>query len=187
MSLGTLELVARDAMITGRITTTGAPASAEGIPVIAWRPGVPGSVRAHSGPGGIYALAVSSGTWQVRPAPTPRQPFVFTGEGREVTVGAGQVITGVDFALERAEATIAGVLVDADGRPVADAQGWATAHVPPARPGGMLGLLCSTVLLRSSCPPAPMWWRLTCSPVGLTCPPVSVRSRSRPGSGWRSR
>ncbi len=127
-SLGTLELVARDALITGRITTTGVPAGVEGVPVVAWRPGVPGSVRTRSGPGGIYALAVSSGTWQVRPAPTPRQPFVFTGEPQAVTVMAGQAVTDVNFTLVRADATIAGVLVDADGTPVTDAQGWATAR-----------------------------------------------------------
>ena len=128
VNLGTVELLERNALITGRITTTANLLGVEGVPVIAWRPGVPGSVRTHSGPGGIYALSVTSGTWYVRPAPTPRQPFIYTGDAEKVTISAGQVVSDVNFTLVEADATIVGVLVDADGHPVTDVQGWATAR-----------------------------------------------------------
>ena len=125
VDLGTITLLPRDALITGTLTADGVPV--EGVPLIAWRPGVPGSVHTASGPGGVYALAVTTGTWQIQPAPGPEQPYLYTGSGQTLDITAGQVVSGVDFDLLSADATISGVLVDEDGNPVTDVQGWAAA------------------------------------------------------------
>lgn len=125
--LGTLTLIARDALITGTVTDEDG-AGVAGIPLVAWRPGAPGALRTTSGPDGAYALAVSGETWQIQPAPGPEQPYLFTGEGQQVDVPAGGVVPDVDFSLLAADATIAGVLVDEAGDPVNTVDGWALAR-----------------------------------------------------------
>ncbi|GAB4527771.1 MAG: hypothetical protein Fur0018_13560 [Anaerolineales bacterium] len=127
LDLGTITLLPRDALITGTLTVSGSGAAVEGVPLVAWRPGVPGSVHTLSGSGGLYALAVTSGAWQVRPAPLASQPYLFSGEAAEVTLAAGETHPNVDFALTGTDAVISGVLVDERGDPVTDAEGWATA------------------------------------------------------------
>ncbi len=127
LDLGTITLLPRDALITGTLTVSGTGAAVEGVPVVAWRPGVPGSLHTLSGPGGIYALAVTSGTWQVRPAPLASQPYLFTGDALEVTLASGETHPNADFSLTGTDAVISGVLVDENGDPVTDAEGWAAA------------------------------------------------------------
>jgi hypothetical protein len=123
--LGTLTLLPRDAVITGTITSEGSGVA--GIPVVAWRPGIPGSLRTASGTGGVYALAVSQGAWHVQPAPGPADPYLYTGDGEDVELLAGCVISDLDFNLLATDATITGALVDEAGAPVFDAHGWADA------------------------------------------------------------
>lgn len=126
--LGTLTLLARDAVITGTVTAGGTPLV--GIPLVAWRPGTPGSVRTMSGPEGQYVLSVAAGDWHVQPAPRADQPYLYAEGGEEVSVTAGGSVTGVDFDLLTTDAVISGVLVDERGLPVAEAGGWAHAHQP---------------------------------------------------------
>ncbi len=125
--LGTLTLVAKDAMITGTVTNE-AGIGVEGVPMVAWRPGAPGSQQTHSGPDGMYALAVSGETWHIQPAPGPELPYLYTGDGARVDVPPAGVVADVDFSLIAADATIAGVLVDGEGNPITDVDGWASAH-----------------------------------------------------------
>jgi hypothetical protein len=125
--LGTVTLLARDALITGTIQTSDGQ-SVEGIPLVAWRAGAPGNLSTTSGPNGQYALAVSTGTWHVQPAPTADQPYLYSGAGQDVTIEAGNTIGNVDFALAVADATINGTLVDPSGQPVQDAEAWAIAY-----------------------------------------------------------
>lgn len=129
VNLGTLTLLARDAAITGTVTDeAGAPAA--GIPVSAWRAGVPGAVTAETGPDGAYVLSVAAGAWQVRPHPGPDQPYLYRGEPASVTVGAGATATDVDFSLITADATIRGAVVDEAGQVLGDTAGFARAtHV----------------------------------------------------------
>ncbi len=126
VDLGTLTLLARDAAITGTVTAEGG-AGLEGIPLLAWRPGVPGGLRALSGPEGAYVLAVSAGEWHIQPAPAADQPYLYTGAGADVTLAAGGVISDVNFSLLPADAAINGVLVTEAGLPAADAEGWGAA------------------------------------------------------------
>ncbi len=123
--LGNLSLLPRDAVISGTITTNSS--GIEGIPVAAWRPGVPGSLHTTSGPDGAFALAVSAGTWHIQPAPGPEQPYLYTGQGQDIEMQAGGLVSDVDFELLAADATISGRLVNEAGQPVNDAHGWASA------------------------------------------------------------
>lgn len=127
LDLGILTLQPRDALITGTLTTEGGTMPVEGIPLVAWRPGIPGSLHTATGPGGMYALAVTSGTWQIQPAPGPNHPYLYTGSGQLLTLEGGEVVPDVNFDLLAADATITGVLVDENGDPAAGAQGWAAA------------------------------------------------------------
>ncbi len=127
LDLGAITLLPRDALITGTLTVSGTGAPAEGVPVVAWRSGAPGSLHTASGPGGVYALAVTSGTWQVRPAPLPSQPYLYHEAGAEVTLSAGETRPDVDFDLTGTDAAISGVLVDESGNPVTEVEGWASA------------------------------------------------------------
>ncbi len=127
LDMGAITLLPRDALITGTLTVSGTGAPAEGVPVVAWRPGAPGSVHTLSGAGGVYALAVTSGTWQVRPAPLPAQPYLFTGAAAEVSLSSGETYTGANFSLSGTDAVISGILVDESGAPLTDAEGWAAA------------------------------------------------------------
>ncbi len=129
VGLGTLTLLARDAMITGTVTD-GSGAALEGVPVVAWRAGAPGGARAHTNADGQYQLPVSAGEWLVRPAPRPDQPYIYTGTVATVVLTASETISNVNFSLVTADATLEGVLVTEDGTPATDAEGWAQAtHV----------------------------------------------------------
>jgi hypothetical protein len=123
--LGQIKLLAKDAVITGTLTSNGNPVA--GIPVTAWRDGVPGSLKGVSGLDGEYAIPVAAGTWHVQPAPGPESHYLYLGSGTDVTLTAGQKMGGVDFTLSTTDATIIGQLVDATGKPVTDVSGWASA------------------------------------------------------------
>ena len=124
--LGTLTLLERDAIITGTVVDDGGTGLAT-IPLLAWRPGVPGGVRASTDGDGHYVLPVVAGEWMVRPVPRPDQPYLYPGLSAQVEVSATTTVSGVDFTLVTADARIVGLLVDEDGDPVTDAEGWAGA------------------------------------------------------------
>lgn len=123
--LGSLSLLARDAVVSGTISAGGAGVS--GIPVAAWRTEAPGALKATSGPDGLYAVAVAAGQWHIQPAPGPDQPYIYTGDGEDVDILAGGTAQDVNFELLETDATISGMLVNTAGEPVGDASGWALA------------------------------------------------------------
>ena len=125
--LGILYLIERDAAITGTVRDEDGT-GVEGIPVVAWKTPGPGWAKATTGPDGVYVLSVISGTWSVRPAPQPDQPYIYAGEPQQTTVASGGTVTGTDFTLLNASAHVTGTLVDEDGNPVSDLSGWATAR-----------------------------------------------------------
>ena len=128
LDLGVITLIPRDSAITGMLTISGTTTPVAGVPVIAWRVRGPGGALGESGLDGMYALSVYSGTWLVRPAPKPDQPYLYIGRPQEVEIaGSSQVISNVNFDLLEADATIHGTLVDEDGNIVTDATGWAAA------------------------------------------------------------
>ncbi len=123
--LGAIELVEKDAAITG--TVTDGSAGVAGVTVAAWRNGTPEILRTETAADGSYILPVVAGDWHVRPAPNPSQPYLYLGEPTAVSVAAGETVADVNFALTPATATITGVLVDENGNSVPDADGWAKA------------------------------------------------------------
>lgn len=124
--LGTLTLLERSAVVTGTVTdASGTPVT--NIPVVAWRPAAPGGGDSTTGPDGIYALTLVEGDWMIRPAPGPDQPYLFTEPAVAVTLAEGETLPDVDFSLIAADATLVGTLVDENGAPVTDAEGWADA------------------------------------------------------------
>lgn len=125
LDLGSLTLLPRDALVNGTLSANGI--GVEGIPVVAWRRGAPGSLETRSGPDGAYALSLSAGEWHIQPAPRPDQPYLYLGAGQDVTLSVGAVLTDVNFELASADAAINGILVDESGAPVSDAEGWAAA------------------------------------------------------------
>ncbi len=127
LDLGTLQLLARDALISGTVRSETGAGVAD-VPIVAWRPGAPGTVRTRTASDGSYAIALSGGTWHVQPAPPPDQPYFYQGSGWEGEVPAGGNIPNVDFTLQTATAIVQGSLVDTTGEPVTDADGWVSAR-----------------------------------------------------------
>jgi hypothetical protein len=123
--LGTLTLLERNAIVSGTVADADGPL--DDVPVMAWRPGAPGWAHTRTGPDGSYVLPVVKGTWLVKPAPEPGQPWLHAGDPREVEVPDGGHVPGVDFVLMAADAEILGTVVDEHGAPVTDLEGWVQA------------------------------------------------------------
>lgn len=116
----TITLIPRNAFITGTLT------NGANVPVIAWSPDTHATFGTRANDEGAYAIGVYSGTWLVRPAPLPDQPYIFNGEPATVTLAFNQIVPAVNFTLIDADAALHGVLIDADSTPVT-ARGWASA------------------------------------------------------------
>lgn len=134
LDMGEITLLAKDAMITGTVSAEASSAllrqSADGvagIPIIAWRDGMPGNLRTTTTLDGEYALPVVSGTWHIKPAPTAEQPYIYSDASLEVTVASGQTVNNINFNLTNADASIQGILLDENGTPAYNVDGWASA------------------------------------------------------------
>jgi len=120
-----ITLLERNAVIAGTVTVSdGAGAPVADIPVHAWRPDAQGTAADRTLADGSYALAVVQGTWLVRPAPRPEQPYLYVGPPAEADVPDGGTVPDIDFSLIEADATIVGTLVNESGAPVTDTVGW---------------------------------------------------------------
>lgn len=133
-NLPPITLIPRDAIITGTLRD-GASGPIEDVPIIAWNPTDHATFSTRSAPDGVYVMNVYSGTWFVRPAPLPDQPYVFNDDPANVTLNANSVMPDIDFMLLNADATIHGVLLDPDGMPATAAYGFATAQNADVRNG----------------------------------------------------
>jgi hypothetical protein len=122
----TITLIARAAFITGTLVDD-SRAPAASVPVIAWSPETHATFGTRSGDDGTYLMAVYSGTWLVKPAPTHDQPYVYTADASGVNAQSGLVTADVNFTLTNATATLHGVLIDPRGHIVPDASGFASA------------------------------------------------------------
>ncbi len=120
-------LLSRDSVIEGTISANGTPVA--GIPVIAWRPNTPGSMKTFSGSDGKYLFILNAGDWHIQPAPLKDQPYIYTGSGADLTLAVSQHVSGIDFNLQAADAVIQGVIVDSQNLPIAE-NGWAKARLP---------------------------------------------------------
>jgi hypothetical protein len=133
-NLPPITLIPRDAIITGTLRDEASNAIGD-VPIIAWNSATHASFSTRSASDGVYVMNVYSGTWFVRPAPLPDQPYVFDGDPANVTVNANSVTPDIDFTLLNADATIHGVLLDPDGMPATSAYGFAHARNADAPDG----------------------------------------------------
>ncbi len=72
-------------------------------------------------------IVVYSGTWLVRPAPLPDQPYLYTGKAEQVNVTTGQTSPNHNFSLLKADSVIHGILANPDGTLARNARGWGKA------------------------------------------------------------
>lgn len=111
--VGDIELLLKDALITGRVVDDlgiGAPA----IRVTAARLGGFGNGSALTDAKGEYAMPVTGGEWSVEPLPEPSRHLVFRHAPKTVRVLRRGTVTDVDFELSGASAVIEGAAVDAE-------------------------------------------------------------------------
>ncbi|MBI3120301.1 MAG: carboxypeptidase regulatory-like domain-containing protein [Candidatus Kerfeldbacteria bacterium] len=119
LDLGTLSMSEYDAQITGTLTdTNGDPVS--GLQVNTWLETGSGWSNTQTGDDGIYSLGVYAGQWQVSPDNRPESGYVYAGDSQRVKVTSGQTVTGVDFEVSVADATLVLQLVAEDGGSVQD-------------------------------------------------------------------
>ncbi len=124
LDLGTLNLIPRDASITGIIQDSQGNGIG-GIRVIGWTRDHIGA-QTRTNPDGTYVLAVTAGEWTIKPQIPPDMPFIYTGDPLTATINSNDVITNMNFTLTDANNTIIGQLVDSNGNPVS-VSGWAAA------------------------------------------------------------
>ena len=127
LDLGTIQLLTRNAFISGAVTDNSGLAVAD-MPIVAWQGDRPDALRTHTNLAGLYELAVVSGTWHLQPAPGPDMPYLYVGQSERVTLAAGEIVADVDFTVLAVDATIAGQLVTADGERIEDVAGYALAR-----------------------------------------------------------
>lgn len=123
--LGTVKLLNKDSTITGAVRDT----SGRGIAnqsVSAWREGGNGWGWVQSDSNGNYSLPVVSGRWCVNAYPSwdPAQTYVATDEPQCVDVGTKTTKADVNFTFAVADATVAGSLLDENGKTASSVYGW---------------------------------------------------------------
>jgi hypothetical protein len=126
LDLGAIALIPLDATILGKVVDEEGNGVA-GMPVTAWQRDRFAALSTRTNPDGFYRLAVGEGLWHVQPSPGPDSRYLYLGQGETVKIGSGETISGVDFEVLAAGATIVGILVaPADVQAIA-LEGWATA------------------------------------------------------------
>jgi protocatechuate 3,4-dioxygenase beta subunit len=133
--LGTLNLIAKNSFITGRVTRESDGQGVPGVDVDAWRPMGMGWAHTTSAADGSYSLAVNAGEWEIGVHVPYTTTYVIGQPPQRVSVGEDEIKSGVDFQLQEADGTIEGMVVDEEGNVLTDVYGWAYArqgqHGPP--------------------------------------------------------
>lgn len=112
LDLGDIELVVKDAHITGRVVNDMGMGVA-GVPVVAWQPEGFGFGWTETDANGEYEMPVIGGEWFVEPQPGPELPYVFNRNPQLVRVAPGGTVSGVNFVLSPGGSRIEGVAIDA--------------------------------------------------------------------------
>lgn len=124
VNVGQLELVYQDAAIEGQITDEfGTPV--EAVPVVAWQGNGNGLGWAETDGNGFYNLPVVGGEWFVTADPAELPYVLLNQRPIVVNVAASTVVSGNDFILTAADATIQGIAIDSQsGDQLAGLEGW---------------------------------------------------------------
>lgn len=140
--LGTIVLVKKNEFIKGTVKDKESGVGIGGVEVNAWSPTGVGFGMTSTASDGTYTLAVTPGNWEImaRPAPNSGYTLEQTGPPERISLSANQTVTGKDFFLTRADATIVGTVVDTNGNQITEIFGFAMAmkgtDPPMPGPGG---------------------------------------------------
>ncbi|MFL5807634.1 MAG: carboxypeptidase regulatory-like domain-containing protein, partial [Roseiflexaceae bacterium] len=125
IDLKQIKLLKRSSVITGTVTDSGGVQIPDAI-VQAYQPGG-GFDYDYTDGAGHYALRVAAGDWNVHVLPPPGTSYLDNGAEQQISTTDNTTKT-LDFVLQPAAARIEGTLVDPQGTPLADVDGWAYAR-----------------------------------------------------------
>ena len=125
VNLGDVQLVARNALITGTVVdTNGAPLS--GIYIDTWQEGEAYGYAETDG-NGCFAIRVSAGEWLVAPDTDDAENYMFEGHLNTLSVVPSSVVT-VAFTMTEMSGIVSGTIVDQSGQRLVDVQAMAYAR-----------------------------------------------------------
>src|SRR3989339_351956 len=127
--LGTITLVRKTAHIKGKVVDEDNQGIAE-VQINAWQSSTGGGWgNTQTNGQGTFDLLVSSGTWEINAMPTPDQDYAMAGgPPTRITLGTTDTVTGVNFHLITADATIIGQVVDSNNQLLGNIYGYAEAR-----------------------------------------------------------
>jgi len=126
--LDTLNLVAKNCFITGRVIRSSDEQGVAGVDVDAWRPMAGGWAHTTTAADGSYSLAVTSGGWEIGIHVPYTSTYISGQPPQRASVGEDETVSGVDFVLQEASGSIEGLVVDEDDNILTDVYGWAYAR-----------------------------------------------------------
>ena len=122
VSTGSLQLIARQAQITGSVVDQDGH-SVAGLPVRAWRVDGAETARVLTDSSGNYTLWLVQGLWEVQVNPPPASLYVPAQEPQTVALPLANSTAVQALAVALADVTVNGTLVDAHGTPVTGLDG----------------------------------------------------------------
>ena len=135
--LGTITLVAKTSHIKGVVTVKGTATGVVGMNVNTWSPS--GWSETTTAADGSFDLLVGPGEWEVMLRARPGSGYaVEGGPPTRVTIADAQTVTGQNFQVLLANASIDGRIVDAQGTLISNFFGFAQAmegNGDPPKPG----------------------------------------------------
>jgi hypothetical protein len=141
---GTITLVKKTSRLKGTVTDKSSGAGIGNVRINAWSRDAGGWGQATTGSNGSFELLVGVGTWEVMVQPSPDLGYaVESGPPTQITIAANETKDGIVLKLTKANSTIKGKIVDANGTQLTDFFGFAMAmegsgDPPKPGPGGQI-------------------------------------------------
>ncbi len=126
---GSLQLLARQARITGAVVDQDGH-TVTGMPVRAWRVDGAETAQAVSDASGNYSLALIQGVWEVQVTPLPASPYVPAQDPQRIVLLVPTSSAVQPLAVDLADVTVNGTLVDKNGAAVGGLDGHVFAIYP---------------------------------------------------------
>ncbi len=126
VGVGALQLLARQALISGSVLDQDG-LGVSGIPVRAWRLDGSEVATTVSDGGGAYAMAVISGTWEIRAVPPLTSTYVTAQSPQRVILPTDTSHATRILRVALASATVNGTIVDGSAAPLTNVHGRAYA------------------------------------------------------------
>ncbi len=129
-NLGTITLIEKTSHIKGKVVDEEGNGIA-GVEINSWQPMAGGWSNTQTDNDGRYDLLVAPGDWEINAMPSSELDYAMSGgPSVRVSIAENQTVTGVNFQLQSADATISGTVVDEHGEKLSSLYGFAE-----ARPG----------------------------------------------------